>query len=150
MNGKRKRSRKRSAANSERLEKTKEPVFYLDEAIGTHDVPNALRAAGVKVELVDDVLYCGALDEEWIKYVGKSKRLAITKDKRIRHRQIEIQAIKKYKAKIFSFTSGNMSGKEMADIAVKTLNKMIKYADNHDGPFIVSITKNGNINPLDI
>ncbi len=150
MNVKRKRSRKRSAASSKQLKKAKEHIFFIDEAIGKHAVPDALRKAGAKVETVHDALHSGALDEEWIEYVGRNNRLAITKDKRIRHRQIEIQAIKKYKAKVFRYTSGNLSGKDMADIAVKTIDKMKKYADNHNGPFIVSITKGGALNPLKI
>ena len=150
MNAKRKRSRKRSAANSRRHKKTKEHIFYIDEGIGVHKVPDALKNAGVEVETVHDVLYSGVPDNEWIKYVGKNKRLAITKDKRIRHREIEIRAIKKYKAKVFRFTSGNMSGKEMAEIAVKAINKMKNYADRNKGPFVVSLTKGGGLNPLNI
>ena len=150
MNAKGKRLKKRSAANSRQLKKSKEYIFFIDEAIGVHDVPDALRNAGVEVETVHDVLYSGALDEEWIEYVGRNKRLAITKDKRIRHREIELQAIKKHKAKVFRYTSGNLSGKEMAEIAVKALIKMQDFADRHNGPFIVSLTKGGRLNPLNI
>lgn len=149
MNAQKKKSRKPSAANSEQPD-IKEHIFFIDEAIGAHKVPQALIDAGAKVETVKDVLQSGTLDHEWIEYVGKNKRLAITKDKRIRHRQLEIQAIKKHKAKVFRFTSGNISGEEMAKIATKALNKMIKYADSHDGPFIVSLTREGNLNKLDI
>jgi len=148
MNAKRKRSRKRSAASSKRPRKNKEHIFYIDEGIGAHVVSGALRDAGAKVETANNALYSGVPDEEWIKYVGKNKRLAITKDKRLRHREIEIRAIKKYKAKIFRFTSGNMSGKEMAEIAVKAIGKMEKYADKYSGPFVVSLTKGGKLSPL--
>jgi len=150
MNVNQKKSRNRSAANSKRPKKTKEHIFYIDEAIGSHKVADALRSSGAKVETVNDVLCSGVLDEEWIKYAGENKRLVITKDKRIRHRKHEILAIKKHKAKIFRFTSGNMSGKEMAEIAVKAHSKMENYSDKHNGPFIVSLTRSGKLNPLDI
>jgi len=62
----------------------------------------------------------------------------------------ELQAIKCYCAMIFRFASGNLRGKEMAEILIKAKEKMKNYADSHKGPFIISIAKNGELNPVNI
>lgn len=147
MTARKRKSKKRSAAN---LKPPENPVFFIDEALGGHQIPAALRAAGENVETHNDVFPSGTPDVEWLEYAGRNKRLVITKDKRIRYRRIEIITIRKYEVKVFRFASGNLSGKQMAEILVKAKDKIKKYARNHKDPFIVSVTKDGKLNPVDI
>lgn len=147
MAARKRKSKKRSAANSGQPEN---PVFFIDEALGGHQIPDALKAAGENVEAHNDIFPSGTPDIEWLEYAGRNKRLVITKDKRIRHRSAEIETIKTCNAKIFRFASGNLRGKEMAEILIKIKEKIKKYAARHKGPFIVSISKAGKLNPLDL
>ena len=147
MTARKRKSKKRSAANS----KQPEPhVFFIDEALGRHHISDALKHAGEIVEVHNDIFPSGTQDINWIEYVGKNRRLAITKDKRIRHRSAEIQAIKDHCAMIFRFASGNLRGKEMAEIVIKARERIKRYADKNGGPCIVSLTSDGKLSPIDI
>jgi len=147
MAARKRKSKKQSAAN---LKQPDQYIFFIDEALGSHEIPDALRDAGEAVETHNDIFASGTPDIVWIEYAGKQKRLAITKDKRIRHRSAEIKAIKTYKTKVFRFASGNLRGKEMAEILVKSREKIKNYAASHKGPFIVSLARDGKLNSIDI
>jgi len=116
MAAKKRKSKKRSVANSGQRNIH---VFFIDEALGSHQIPGALEAAGDSVEIHNDILTSGSPDTDWIEYIGKNKRLGITKDRRIRYRSAEIEAIKDDGAMIFRFASGNLRGREMAEILLK-------------------------------
>jgi predicted nuclease of predicted toxin-antitoxin system len=107
MTVRKRKSKKRSAANSRPPDN---PVFFIDEALGRHLIPDALKAAGEPVEAHNDILPSGTPDTEWLEYAGRNKRLVITKDKRIRHRSAEIEMIKDCNTKVFRFASGNLRG----------------------------------------
>lgn len=70
MAGRKKKSKKQSAANSKQR---KQIVFYVDRNLDSKIVPKALRKAGVSVEIHDDHLAQDAADEEWIELVGRKK-----------------------------------------------------------------------------
>ncbi|MBL8754892.1 MAG: hypothetical protein JNK15_16425 [Planctomycetes bacterium] len=70
-----------------------DPVLFLDECLGTTDVPTALRAQGVRVELLHEHFDTATQDPEWLASVGSRGWVVLTKDQRIRRRRVEIQAL---------------------------------------------------------
>jgi len=147
MAARKRKSKKQSAANSKPPDN---PVFFIDEALGGHQISAALRAAGENVEVHNDVFPSGTPDVEWLEYAGRNKRLVITKDKRIRYRSVEINTIRKHGVMVFRFASGNLSGRQMAEILEKAKDRIKKYAARHRGPFIVTLSREGKLNPVDI
>lgn len=92
MNGLRSRSKKPYAVSSRQPRDT---VFFLDRSLGKHVVADALRNAGLAVQVHDDHLPVDAPDVDWIGLVGHRGWIAVTKDKNIRYRTAEIASIKR-------------------------------------------------------
>ncbi len=61
----RNRSKKRSAASSRSRRQPDEPTFFVDRALGTLTVAEALRTAGCRVEIHDRHFAQDARDAEW-------------------------------------------------------------------------------------
>lgn len=82
-----------SAANS--TSKPPEPlVFFVDESLDSLTVVEALRAAGAIVERLTDRFSKGTADETWLAHAGSQGWVVLTRDKRIRYRQLERLALK--------------------------------------------------------
>jgi len=143
MNAKKRKSRKQSAANSKRL--LEEIVFYLDRNLGKHIIADILRYSGVEVEIHDDHLPINAPDEHWIELVGQRNWIAITKDKNIRYRTAEIEAIKKYNARVIVIRAKNATGSEIAELILKSMKRIIRFAKKTKPPFIASIDRSGRV-----
>ena len=92
MSAGQKNSKKPSGANSKLQH---EPTLFLDRNLGKHKVANRLRSEGMVVEVHDDHLSPDAPDEDWFALVGSKNWLAITKDRNIRYRTAELEAISK-------------------------------------------------------
>lgn len=143
MSAKKKKSRKRSAPSSK--PPRKDAPYYLDRNMGKHVIADALRAAGSTVELHDDHLAADAPDEDWIALVGRNAWLAITKDKNIRHRAAEIDAIKQFKAKVYVVRAKNATGADIANILAANRGKIQKFAKENRAPFVAGIDRSGRI-----
>ncbi len=143
MNVKKKKSKKRSAASSKPPHK--EYLFYLDRNMGNHVIADALRTAGLAVEIHDDHLPKNAPDEDWISLVGRRGWLAITKDKNIRYRAAELQAIKRHSASVLVVRAKNTTGQDIADILVSAKVKIQKFANKNAPPFVAGIDRSGHI-----
>jgi hypothetical protein len=56
----------------------------------------------------------GTPDETWLPLAGSNGWIVLTSDKRIRYNLLEKQALEMHAVREFVFTSGNMSGQDMA------------------------------------
>jgi hypothetical protein len=63
----------------------------------------------------------------------------LTRDKRIRYRQLEKLALTEAKVRAFVFTGGNVTVKDTAAILVSTLPHIIRLCRMQTGPFIYHI-----------
>jgi hypothetical protein len=70
-----------------------EPVLFLDECLGSTDVPRVLREKGIRVEFMRDHFGLSTPDADWLREVGRRGWVVLTKDQRIRRRQAEFQAL---------------------------------------------------------
>lgn len=143
MSAKKKKSKKRSAANSK--QQPSDVPLYLDRNLGKHVIADALRAAGALVEVHDDHLATNAPDEDWIALVGQNNWLAITKDKNIRYRAAELVAIKDHNAMVLVVRAKNATGQDIADLLVKSRARIQRFVRKHKPPFVAGIDRSGGV-----
>jgi predicted nuclease of predicted toxin-antitoxin system len=118
------------------------PTFYVDRCVGKA-VVRALRDAGARVEAHDDHFAQDAPDEEWIPDVATRDWVILTKDKNIRRRAGEREALVTAKARIITLTSGNMTGATMSDIFVAHIADMEHLAATQPAPFVAVLGPDG-------
>jgi uncharacterized protein with PIN domain len=148
MSAKKKKSKKRFAASS--APPPSDFRLYLDRNLGRHVIAEALRASGIAVEVHDDHLAANAPDEDWISLVGRKHWLAITKDKNIRYRAAELDAVKEYDAKVLVVRAKNATGQEIADILIKARARIQRFARTHEAPFVAGVDRTGRVSMYDL
>lgn len=147
MSAKQKKSKKRSAANSKPPE---DVVYYLDRNLGRHVIADALRAAGAVVEVHDDHLPATAPDEDWIELVSRKGWLAVTKDRNIRYRAAELEAIKEYGAMVLVVRATNATGGDIGEILVKAQTRIRRFVSKNESPFVARIGRSGHVTKYDL
>jgi predicted nuclease of predicted toxin-antitoxin system len=93
----------------------------------------------------DDHFSPNARDEEWLSEVGRLQWVVLTKDARIRYREIERMALMNARVRAFVLTAKNLQGSEMANIFVTALPTIQRFAIRHAPPFIATITRGGRV-----
>ena len=121
-------------------------VVFLDRSLGKRVIANALKDAGVHVELHDDHFAPDAKDEEWLARAGREGWIVFTKDDRIRYRTTERTALKKHKVRAVILTAAQLDGHEMAQIFIKALPGIRRLVKNMPAGFIVRLSRSGRPN----
>lgn len=116
-------------------------MFFLDRSVESASVAAALRDAGVQVRLHGDFFAHDAKDEVWLPDVAHRGWIVLTRDKWIRRRPIEKQALIASGARAFVLTWGNLRGREMAEMIVKHIDSMARLARITEPPFVFAVTK---------
>jgi hypothetical protein len=124
------------------------PVFFIDRSLGKHVVPDALRAAGVRVEVHDDHFPQNAIDEVWLPAVGQNGWAVLTSDDRIRYRHAEKGAAIAAGVALFIFAGKGMRGAAVADALVRALPAMLRLLANQRRPFIAKVGRTGTVTML--
>ncbi len=93
----------------------------------------------------DDHLPQDATDAEWLHLVGKKRWIAIGRDKNIRYRGPEKAALIQANARLIVVRAKNTTGQDIAEILVKRINRIYRFVERHDAPFIAGITRDGKI-----
>ena len=143
MGGRRKRLKRLSAASSK--QQPSPNVFFIERNLGRHAIAEALRNVGESVRVHDDHLNQDVADEEWIELVGRNGWLAITKDRNIRYRSWELEAIKKHKAKVFVVRAKDLTAQGIAEILLKARARIKRHAKKTTPPFIAAIYRDGSV-----
>jgi predicted nuclease of predicted toxin-antitoxin system len=144
MEGRQKKSKKRCAAN-DGGKQPDPPVFFIDRALGNKDVPGILRNEGFLVEIHSDHFSHDAPDIEWLAAVGKRDWVVLSKDKKIRTRRLEREALLNANVAAFILTSGRITGEDMGRAFVKAHSLMLKFLSEHQRPFIAAVTRDGEV-----
>jgi predicted nuclease of predicted toxin-antitoxin system len=145
-----KRSKKRSASNS--TSKPPEPplVIFVDECLGTVKVPAALKAAGAEVKTLADIFVTGTKDVDWLAALQGRDWVVVTKDKNIRRRPLEAQALVAAKLRVFVITATDLTGEENGDVLVRAIPRIRRFCKKHKPPFIAGVTRMSQVTLLDI
>jgi len=137
-----KRSGTPSAASS--TSKPPEPLtYFLDESLDSLIVATALREAGAMIERSTEHFDKGTQDDVWLAKAGENRWIVLTRDKRIRYRQLERLTLQAAKVRAFVFTGGNVTTKDTGVILAGALERMATIARADPGPFIYHIGKAG-------
>jgi len=110
----------------------------------------ALRHAGLDVEIHDDHFAQNAQDPEWLTEAGKNNWIVVTRDERIRYRVAEKQAIRRAKVRAFVLAAqGDLRAETLAEIFIKALPKVRKTVTKQKRPFVAKISRNGDVTMLE-
>ncbi len=88
----------------------------------------------------------GIEDKVWLQLPGLMGWAVLTKDKGHRFQPLERKQLVAHCIREFAFSSGNLSGDQMAELLGLNLRKIDKLARRHPPPFVASITRSG-VNP---
>jgi predicted nuclease of predicted toxin-antitoxin system len=120
----------------------KNSTFFVDRCLGK-GVGVALRESGLHVEFHADHFADDADDQTWISEVGRRGWVVLTKDKAIRTRPVELNAVEAAKVRMFSLSSGNMTGEQMAEVFVANRLNIGPLIKKHSPPFIARVSASG-------
>jgi predicted nuclease of predicted toxin-antitoxin system len=126
-----------------------EPIFFVDRSLGGKLVVQALRDAGARIIVHDDVLPQDTKDVEWLAEAGRRNWIVLTKDSAIRRNPHEKSMFRDAGVRVFALARKDLSGQEMAEIFANALEGMRKRAMTIEPPFIFSISRNGDFRRLD-
>jgi hypothetical protein len=148
MTARRSRSKKPSGgrAHSPSPSPPEDLIVYLDENLcNSRAILDTLARLNVRFERHLDHFARGTLDEIWLPMVGSQGWVLLTSDKRIRYNFLERRALEQNSVREFVFTSGNMSGQDMAAALELALPKVRRFCRKLKPPFVASITRTGEI-----
>jgi hypothetical protein len=118
------------------------PTLFVDRSLGK-GVGRKLREAGATVELHDEHFQQCELDKVWIPEVTKRGWVILTKDKNIRRACGEREYVLLAKARLFTLSSGSMSGALMAETFVNNLAEIERIAATQTPPFSYIVSPGG-------
>jgi hypothetical protein len=125
-----------------------ELILFLDECLGSTDVPKALQAEGIHVELLHQHFRGATADEVWLTDVGRRGWVVLTKDTRIRRRHAEFQALLAAGVAAFVLTSGNLTGPAMGRAFALAYPRMQKLLRDYEPPFVAAVDAAGKVKLL--
>ena len=124
-------------------------IFFVDRCLG-RGVWQTLRDAGFNAEHKDDHFAQDAQDSVWLTEVGKRDWIVLTRDTRIRLHPHEREAIMRANVRFFSLQTKRgeggrrgINGREMAELILASMAKVIAIANENAPPFIAGITRTG-------
>ncbi|OLE61782.1 MAG: hypothetical protein AUI36_11230 [Cyanobacteria bacterium 13_1_40CM_2_61_4] len=137
-----------SAASFTSTPRRQSYTFFVDRDLGRKIVPQALRDAGAQVEIHDDHFPQGALDAEWLPEVGRRGWVLVTKDREIRYRAAEREALLNAGVRAFVLRTRGLSGPDNAQILVRALPRMVRFCIGNPPPFIAAVLPSGGVTML--
>ena len=123
----------------------KRRILFIDRSLGRHILSDELRNAGIPCEVHDDHLPQNAKDEEWLGLVGKKGWIAIGRDKNIRFREPEKNALLAADARLIVVRAKDTTALDIAEILIKCINRIHRFDNNNYSPYIAGITRDGKI-----
>lgn len=139
-------TKKPSGTQSAASSRSKPPdsvTLFLDESLDSDSLSAALSAAGAKVQRLSAHLPKGTDDRTWLEFAGSQDWVVLTRDKRIRYRQLERMALQAARVRAFVFTGGNVTLSDTARILVDSLSSIQAICDESPGPFVFHIGRTG-------
>ncbi len=122
------------------------PELFLDRSLGRRQVPERLRAAGLRLRTLAEVYGIPAdeavADTEWLTRAGQLGWVVLMKDDRIRYRPAERAAVIDHQVRAFCLTSGNLRAADMAQQYLAVLDQLTE-ACRRPGPFLYTVSRTG-------
>lgn len=128
------------------------PILFLDRSLGRRQVPELLRAAGLRLHTLAEVYGIPedetVADVDWLARAGGAGWVVLMKDERIRYRAAERDALVDHRVRAFCLTSGNLRAADMAQLYLDGLGKITALCAE-PGPFLYVVSR-GGIRPVDL
>lgn len=125
--------------------------FLADRNLGKR-VVGALRAAGETVHTLADVFgedrSQQVEDESWLAYAGSMGWAALTKDRRIRHRTGERDAVREHGVVLFALSNANLGFAEMAGAFLTAMPRLHEIHQDRSGGSIWIVHRDGTVDRL--
>ena len=122
------------------------PELFLDRSLGRRQVPELLRAAGLRLRTLAEVYGIPAdetiPDVDWLARAGREGWVVLMKDDRIRYRPVERAAVIDHGVRAFCLTSGNLRARDMAALYLAVLDHLAA-ACGEPGPFLFTVSRAG-------
>jgi hypothetical protein len=123
-----------------------QPEFFLDRSLGRRQVPDLLRASGLRLRTLAEVYGVPAdeavEDVEWLARAGDEGWPVLMKDDRIRYRPAERAAVVSHRVQAFCVTSGNLRAAVMAERFIAVADGILRACDEA-GPFVYTVSATG-------
>lgn len=120
-------------------------IPFFDRNFGTR-VPKAIRLVGREIHFHDEHLHQTAPDVEVIRTIAAQNWVLFTRDKRLRNRIAEVDAIRREKAKCVVLAQrASMTAWALLQRVVCSWEEIETQADARTGPFILSVYKDGRL-----
>jgi hypothetical protein len=120
-------------------------VYFVDECLGRHVVPDALRQAVHEGERVE-ILPQGTADVDWIPLAHRGGWVCLTKDRAVRRRPNELSAL--LASDLAVFVVGEARGEAQAARIVLALPTIRRALRVRDVPLIARIEHDGGVSVL--
>lgn len=121
------------------------PVFYVDESVFSKALISELTAASIAFDRVGITAPFGAPDVVWLSHCGKHSYIALTRDQRIRYRELEKQTLIEHGVACFTFTQGQATATQCAARIVELAPKMIAIATSQPWPLLYTFGLAGGL-----
>lgn len=122
------------------------PDLFLDRSLGRRQVPDLLRAAGLRLQTLSEAYGIPAdedvADVDWLELAGTRGWVVLMKDERIRYRPSERRALVDYEVMAFCLTSGNLRAQQMAELYLNSIDAITAACRRH-GPFLYAVSASG-------
>ena len=102
------------------------------------------------MRVLADIFDPGVKDVDWLTALQGRDWIVLTKDKNIRRRPLEAQALIAAGLRVFVVTATDLTGEETGQIIAKALPKIRRFCKKHRPPFIAGITRMSEVTLLDI
>jgi len=112
-------------------------VYFTDRDLGNR-FPEILKSAGVTVEQHKDHFASNAPDEEWLAGVSAHGWIALTRDRRIRYKPNELNAVIRHRVALLVII-GTAPHADLARAFVKTLPRIERFLSRQELPFIAKV-----------
>lgn len=108
----------------------------------------ALTSVGAQVVLARARFPEGTRDLDWLPVVGANGWIVLTKDRYIRKRALEIEALVNARVRAFVLTAADLTGPDQAAVFVRALPKIVRICNASKGPLIGAIGQGGGVSLL--
>jgi PIN like domain len=122
-------------------------TFFVDRCLGL-SVKEALIEIGEHAVYHDDCFEQDTLDEVWLLEVASRGWIVLTADQKIKHNQLERQAVISSNAMLFVLISHGLTGKQSAQAFVGAISKIKRFAQDRNPPFIAKLYSNSKLELL--
>lgn len=114
-------------------------VYFTDRDLGKA-FPGILREAGLTVERHHDLFPPDGPDEQWLEYCGRSGRIALSHNRRIRYTPNELGAVVRHSVTLL-VVIGKAPFPELAANFVATLERIEGFLERHPPPLVAKVNR---------